>query len=125
MRGLIIADPWIGKIINGQKTWEIRGTGTKIRERITLIRKGSGLIVGSARLVDVVGPLSLDDLRASVDRHCVALDLLRDVLGRYDQPHAWVLDDVERLDPPVPYRHPSGAVIWVTLPDDCLIADTP
>jgi len=34
MRGLIIAEPWIDYILEGKKTWEIRGTSTKIRERI-------------------------------------------------------------------------------------------
>lgn len=120
MRGLIIASPWIEKILSGEKTWEIRGTNTGIRERIALIRKGSGLIVGTAILVESVGPLSFDDLRDSVDRHRVPRDQLRAVLGRYKRPHGWVFRNVTPLRPPVPYAHPSGAVKWVTLPDDCL-----
>lgn len=39
---------------------------------------------------------------------------------RYDKPHAWVLENVQRADRPVPYKHPMGAVIWVTLPSGCL-----
>ena len=30
---------------------------------------------------------------------------------------AWVLSDVKPLAKSVPYDHPSGAVIWVTLAD--------
>lgn len=114
-RGLIIAELWITKILSGEKTWEIRGTSTKVRERIGLIRKGSGQIVGTARLVGVVGPLSAEALRVSVDKHQIPPEQIDAVVGRYAKPHAWVLEDVQRLEPPRPYRHPSGAVIWVTL----------
>jgi hypothetical protein len=33
----------------------------------------------------------------------------------YTRPHAWELRDAVLFDTPVPYRHPQGAVIWVTL----------
>lgn len=114
-RGLIIAEPWITKILSGEKTWEIRGTGTKVRERIGLIRKGSGQIVGTAILTGVVGPLTEQALRESFEKHRIPLERIESVVGRYATPYAWVLEDVQLLDPPVPYRHPSGAVIWVTL----------
>ncbi len=40
MRGLVIRDPWIGHILAGRKTGEIRSTASKVRERIALIRGG-------------------------------------------------------------------------------------
>ncbi len=123
MRGLIIRRPWIEKILAGEKTWEIRGSNTKLRERIALIRAGSGRIVGTADLVDVVGPLSRDELAASCDKHCVPSDMIDDVTRRYKQRvYAWVMANAQALPSPVRYSHPSGAVIWVTLPDDCLNA---
>lgn len=118
MRGLIIAEPWITKILNGEKDWEIRGTSTTIRERIGLIRKGSGQVVATASLTSVVGPLSRGDLEQAIERHRVPHEQIENVLGRYAKPFAWVLSDVQPLLPPVPYKHPSGAVIWVSLPDD-------
>ena len=36
-------------------------------------------------------------------------------LGWYKKTHAWVLNRAVRLKKPVPYDHPSGAVIWVLL----------
>jgi hypothetical protein len=36
-------------------------------------------------------------------------------LGYYRQTYAWVLEKPRRLKQPVPYKHPSGAVIWVRL----------
>jgi hypothetical protein len=32
-----------------------------------------------------------------------------------DVQYAWVLKDVVKFKNPVPYKHPSGAVTWVTL----------
>jgi hypothetical protein len=39
------------------------------------------------------------------------------VLGHYKETFAWVLANPRLLNAPVPYEHPSGAVIWVTLDD--------
>ena len=36
-------------------------------------------------------------------------------LGYYRQTYAWVVQNARRLERPVAYRHPSGAVIWVRL----------
>jgi hypothetical protein len=120
MRGLLIKSPWIEKILDGEKTWEIRGSNTTVRGRIALIRVGSGRIVGTANLVDVVGPLSREDLAASYEKHRIPADTIDDRIRRYKRVYAWVVVDVQTLASPVPYSHPSGAVIWVTLPDDCL-----
>ena len=38
-------------------------------------------------------------------------------LGWYRQTYAWVLEKPRILKRPVPYQHPSGAVIWVRLDD--------
>jgi len=117
VRGLIIREPWIGKILDGMKMWEIRSTSTKIRGPIALIRGGSGLVVGTARVTDSIGPLSLDELTAHEDKHAVPRGALEGFLKKYKgRAFAWVLEGVRRLDAPVAYDHPSGAVIWVTLP---------
>jgi len=29
--------------------------------------------------------------------------------------YAWILEDVIELKKPVPYKHPAGAITWVTL----------
>jgi hypothetical protein len=112
--GLIIDEPWISMILNGEKTWEMRTTSTRKRGRIALIRKGSGQVVGTANLVESLGPLTRQQTLDSVDRHGVPADVIR--TGSVDSwVYPWVLADVARLDPPVAYDHPPGAVIWVTL----------
>ena len=52
MKGLIIREPWIGMILAGRKTWEMRSRQTPYRGRIGLIRKGTGMVVGIAEIVD-------------------------------------------------------------------------
>jgi hypothetical protein len=112
--GLLIRAPWIDKILDGAKTWEIRGSHTYKEGRIALIESGTGTVVGVAELVGVVGPLSLKDLSANWRKAGFDRD---EQLFRlpYKQTFGWVLQNPKRLRSPVPYDHPSGAVIWVRL----------
>jgi len=109
-RGLIIRSPHVEKVLDGEKTWEIRGSKTNIRGRIALIRSGSGTIVGYCDLVGCVGPLDLEEYRQHADRHCNPADKLP-----YQKTYAWVLANVKSLDGPIPYRHKQGSIIWVRL----------
>lgn len=113
--GLIIDEPWIGKILRGEKIWEMRSSHTRKRERIALIRKGSGLVVGVATIEDSRGPLSEAELIANHEKHRVPPHLL----GKWN--HAWVLANVASLRKPVPYRHRAGAVKFVNLDADVAV----
>ena len=113
-RALVIAEPWISLILSGRKTWEMRTRGTTIRGTIGLIRKGSGHIVGTAELVDSLPPLDAAGLAAHNDRHGIPPEQHARVLADgWVVP--WVLRNAKRLDPPMPYVHPMGAVTWVVL----------
>jgi hypothetical protein len=114
MKGLIIKEPWIDLILSGQKVWEVRGTDTRIRGTIALIKSGSGTVVGLCDLKDVIGPLSLNKLRRSQPFHAIPSNMIKNKLP-YPNTYAWVLDDTICLRKPVSYRHPRGAVIWVNL----------
>lgn len=115
-KGLVIRNPWIDLILSGRKTWEMRSKPTSIRGEIALIRAGSGLVCGVATLVDCLPPLSLEELRATTSFHAIPDSELEEAYKRgWNTP--WVLQDVKRLDPPVPYEHPSEAVVWVNLSD--------
>lgn len=115
MKGLVIRSPWVELILDGLKTWELRGRATRVRGRIALIRKGSGTVVGHCNVVGVVGPLSRAELLSSTRRHRVESRELPGVVARYRKAYAWVLANPRRLKRPARYRHPSGAVIWVNL----------
>jgi hypothetical protein len=112
--GLLIRRPWIDLILEGSKTWEIRGTRTGKRGRIGLIESGTGTVVGVAKLVDVTGPLTLSELAGNASK---AGFLKHEPLPKlpYQRIFGWVLQEPYRLKQPVPYVHPYGAVIWVTL----------
>lgn len=112
MKALIIAEPWIGRVLACEKTWEVRSRDTRVRGRIGLIRKGSGTVVGVAELVGRLPKLPISKLRANTARHGVRAEEIGDDF-KWDT--AWVLDRARPLSAPVPYPHPAGAVIWVNL----------
>jgi len=116
LKGLIIKEPWIDLILTGEKVWEIRGSNTKIRGTIALIKGGTGTVVGLCELKNVIGPLSINKLRRSQPFHAIPSNQLKSGLP-YPKTYAWILCNTVRLSKPVSYRHPRGAVIWVNLPN--------
>ncbi|MBX9593290.1 ASCH domain-containing protein [Falsiroseomonas stagni] len=114
MRGLIIREPWIDYILTGAKTWEMRTRPTNVRGRIALIRKGAGVIVGYADLVGTEPPVDASRLAETRDRHRIPASEDSAVLAQ-GWVYPWVLANVKPLPNPLPYAHPSGAVVWVEL----------
>jgi len=108
--GLLILKGPLDKILAGTKTWEIRGKATARRGPIALIESKSGHVMGTCDVVDVLGPLTVPELRRNARRTGFRPNELP-----YATTYAWVVRDASRLPEPVPYRHPSGAVIWVRL----------
>ncbi|MGG5812481.1 hypothetical protein [Falsiroseomonas sp. CW058] len=121
MHGLIIREPWIRYILDGTKIWEMRTSPTPRRGRIALIRKGTGLVVGTAEIIDSLPPLNATDLAATRDRHRIPTGLDAEVLAA-GWVHPWVLHDVRRLPRPVPAGQKPGQVIWVPLDADAVAA---
>jgi len=71
MKALLVKKPWIDLILDGRKAWKLRGSSTRIRGEIALLESGSGTVVGTCEMMDVKGPLSLEDLRRSTQKHRV------------------------------------------------------
>src|ERR1035441_1047339 len=113
MRALLIRRPWIDMILDGEKTWEIRGSRTFVRGQIGLIASRTGTVVGVCDLVDCIGPLTAEEFRKNAKK--VGVCPGEATLGRYRQTYAWVTAKPRSLKQPVPYEHPFGAVIWVRL----------
>ena len=110
MKALIIKQPWIDYILDGKKTWEIRGCKTNFRGKIELIQSGSGLVVGSCEIIDCK-ELTLDDYKINIQKHNIqSVDKLP-----YKKTHAWVISHAKRYETPRKYKHPQGAIIWVHL----------
>ena len=119
MRALIVREPYITHILQGRKTWEIRCSNCNIRERIGLIRSGSGFIVGTADIIDSKGPLSDEEFRTNYSKHLVPPDYLNEFRQRCKrkQLYAWVLANPNWLPKPVQYEHRRGLQIWVRVPE--------
>ena len=105
-----IREPWIDMILSGVKTWEIRSKFTKKIGPVALIRSGSGKVVATAILAKVV-ELTSSKCRTNARKMGMSVADAEDCFGYY----AWVLEDVVAFKKPVPYKHPYGAVTWVTL----------
>ena len=113
-RGLIIAAPWIDHILDGRKDWEMRSQATSVRGWFGLIRKGSGAVVGLARLVDCGEALDQAEMIENFDHHRIPIDMIRrGEVAKWVVP--WKLADITPLAHSVPYEHRAGAVTWVTL----------
>jgi hypothetical protein len=122
-RALLIREPYVSLILAHRKRWELRGMTTNIRGRIGLIRSGSGLVIGECKITDCLGPLDFETLRrtpnlSSEEHRELLLDgkapyLLKD--GRTSKTYAWVVDHPIVYSTPLPYKHPSGAIIFVDL----------
>lgn len=110
MKALIIKKPWIDYILEGKKTWEIRGSKTNIRGQIELIQSGSGLVVGSCEIIDCK-ELTLDDYKNNTDKHNIKnIEALP-----YKKTYAWVVFNAKKYETARKYKHPKGAIIWVNL----------
>src|SRR5258708_38826392 len=111
MKGLIVDTPHIDNILSGQKTWEMRSRRAHVRGTIALIRKGTGTVVGTAEIVDSVGPLSKSEMVANQSKHMISLNALNDPrVEKWN--HAWVIRNARKLPRPVRYQHQPGTVTW-------------
>tara|TARA_R110000851_G_scaffold237966_1_gene390793 strand:+ start:16096 stop:16881 length:786 start_codon:yes stop_codon:yes gene_type:complete len=117
-KALIIDEPWISRIINGEKDWEMRSFSSRIRGPVGLIRKGSLQVVGIANLSNVSGPYDNDALIANTYHHTIPSEMFDD--PAYKWRFAWELTEAKPLPEPVRYVHKNGAVIWVDLDEQAV-----
>jgi hypothetical protein len=121
-RLLVVAEPWASLLVDGDKTWELRTTSTKVRGPIGIAAKGTGTIIGTVELVDVDGPFTSDEIAPYERLHRVPASSTSTYSGPKGL-HAWEVTGAMRFETPVPYRHPQGAVIWVRLDPPIEIAE--
>lgn len=120
-RGLVIRTRWLNEILSGRKTWEMRSRATTAVGPVALVEKGSGTVVGVARLTGCGTRLDAARMRATTDRHAIPTAEIPDAVERgWTVP--WYLADARRLPMPVPYQHTNGAVVWVRLDDTARVA---
>jgi hypothetical protein len=93
------------------------GRSVGIRGPVVIVKQGTGTAFGTANLVRVLGPLELDDLITAPELPPEERDELRRHGLPYTTTYAYVFTNPQWFEDPVSYRHPSGAVTWVRLPD--------
>lgn len=111
MKALIVKEKWLNLILSGKKTWELRSSNTKTRGKILLIKSGSKQMFGECELVDSI-KIDLEQYKTNKDKHCINVN--KAVLP-YKNTYAWVLQNPQKYNNPIPYKHPMGAVIWVNI----------
>lgn len=116
MRGLIIRREPLELILASRKTWELRSHNTKVHGRIGLIMAGTGMVYGTAEIIGSF-PVGSELLSVNQAKHCVSTEWCEKYRRQHGQIYAWILRRVKRFKKPIPYKHPSGAVIWVNIPD--------
>lgn len=117
-KGLVIKKQWLDLILSGNKTWEIRGSNTKIRSEIALIQSGSGQVIGKAELIHS-RLLTMEEYQSAENFHCIPEELRKE--APYKKIYAWELRNAIRFNEPVHYKHPQGAVIWVNLSEEIFL----
>ena len=108
---LIMNPEWGEKILNGEKTWEVRRSATNHIERIKIAYSKTKKSFGEVNLVKCI-PLTKELFEANVDKHCIH-DSWEMVTSRYPNPVAWVMENPKMYKAPVPYVPHQGAVVWV------------
>ena len=111
MKCLIIKPYWADLILKGEKTLELRGSNTKIRGRIGIIKSKTGKVFGEVDLVDCI-KLTDEDFYTLVDKHKVTCS--REDIS-YKNIYAWVIENPVIYKEPKDYVHKQGCVIWVNI----------
>ncbi|CAE7247616.1 PIF1 [Symbiodinium sp. CCMP2592] len=125
---LLIKEPWITRILDGGKIWEMRSSRCLRRGRIALACSGTGLLYGEVDVLDclAVGALDAGGTLVANGRHTDFMMLPQNMAKHgltvadiqafnYQRWWAWVLGSPRWYEEPKPYSHPVGAVKWVKL----------
>jgi len=112
LKGLIVREEPMKLILKGIKKWEIRSRRTHIRGDIALITSKSGTVVGTAKVVGCIGPLTVKEWNSNLRKMGFnSADKIR-TISKIGKLYAWQLGSVRKLKKPVPYKHKQGIINW-------------
>lgn len=103
-RGLVVTSGPLDQILSGRKTLELRSKHNRQLGTVALIRKGSGLIVGVADIVESIGPMDQQEMFRRSQEHCVEPSRVVEVMAK-GWVFGWRLTNVKKLSRPVAYVH--------------------
>lgn len=113
---LLLKPEWRDLILDGRKTWEIRGSRCNKPSGTDVFLGNKGKVFGKATFVGCEGPLTVARYAEGQTKHLVQHEEGAP-LPYKDNTYAWALSDPVRFDRPVPFHHKKGAIIWVTMDD--------
>jgi len=134
-QALFIQKPWIDKILDEGKTWEIRGYLTNKRQRFYLAESKANLLKGEASLINCklvavkdgngdwvpAGNTEQDQLDFFMNE-CnykkMGFNPVTDMpicLHKCDKLYAWVLGDIIKYQVPVSWKPKRGPIIWCSV----------
>jgi len=118
IKGLIVKEPYVSMIVNGEKIWEIRKNYTTIRGYVALISKGR--LYGFAELITVF-KADLDLIRRHREKHHATKRFIREYTKDGKQLYIWVFRNPLPLAKPIRIKYPKGARMWINLDFDHII----
>lgn len=74
---LVIDRLWLSMILDPTKCWETRSIKVKAREHLALIEKGSGSVVGVAKLIDAKDPFTIEEMANRASQHQIPPEIYR------------------------------------------------
>lgn len=110
---LVIKEVWLDKILSGEKTLEIRGSGCQkeVGTRVYLSASKSGSVTGVATYNGYIGPLTREEFSSLTNQHCVGEENIDDVFNAYKKVFAWRFDGATRI-PETKYQIKKGSITW-------------
>ena len=108
-KGLFVKEPWIDLLLSGDKTWEIRGSDTKHRGPLFLIKSGTGQAFGLINLYETQ-KIPKEDFLKYAEHHKVYNQEVS-----YKNIWAWKMEKPRIFESPVDIKLKPGAVIFLNL----------
>ena len=109
---LMIKPEWLQKILEGTKTWEIRGsTSKKAGQVIYLACCGTATIYARVKFEACHGPLTQNEWDANVGRHCV----MQHTRPYGAHTYAYQFGELEVARYPIPFKR-NAAVVFQKVP---------
>lgn len=124
----LCVDPWYcSQILNGTKTWELRGQNTRCRSRVAIAARGTGQLWGEVTIESsqLVAHKDDDGLHCPVPGNEAAFPGLAERFANhrvrdlsvlpYATLWAWGLASAVWYETPKSYNHPRGPISWIRL----------
>ena len=107
---LVVAAPWVGMLLSGEKTVEVRGSACRKPPGtfVYLSESKTGTVCGRVTFAGTIDLSARREWESHRAEHCVP-----DADPSYGaRTRGWRFRDPVRISPPVPYEVKKGAIVW-------------